>query len=324
MAAQQVELKLEDLWQVAQIVRFLNQQDASKLTQGSTLKGILPVLLGGSIDAGGTFHAGQMGLGAITVPDMDTPSPQYGLNMDHSRALAVRSKDPYDWVPQGRTLIEDRFAALSWVQTVGAVALSNVRPYPGCLNCMRLTTGAVLNNQAQATLNLQRTADAFGRGLGGNLGRGDGPKIWFGILFKNTDANLGFMELGVQLYDQATRQDARFRVLYPSGQFMVQVPGGGYVNVGGVNTIDTTECWHWMGMELHYQSGGATLAYQMLRFDDWEVVLSPMQMANNVGAAGINRTTLEITATNNAAAVEICDVGFVLYKDLTRVSGLLG
>lgn len=299
--------------------------------EGAREKRVKPVLLMGHIDAGGTFHTGNVGLSARTIPDQDTASPDYALTMDFPRRLNVYPSTWPDWTPTGRTLFEDKFNnTISWVQAQGTVAYSNVRPYPGCGNCMRLTTAAGAGQIAQATLQHMRLADAFGRGAGGSR-QGDGPKIYYEILFKVTDTNMFSMEIGVQLADQQNLMVARLKYI-PSipdlqyfnlaGTYSTVIGGAGYAT-------PTTEGWHRLGMELHYQSGSATLLYVKARLDDIDINMGSAATnyirANNAGAAATNYSVMEVTATNNnAGAAEVADVGYVILKDLTNVRAILG
>lgn len=328
MAAQIVRLSVSQLAQLGQLNRYFNGKDFSALANGAELESGLPIFHSGSIDAGGVYRAGQLGIATKPTADFDlTTGQQIALMSDSARNLNVRPATYLDWVPNGRLVFEDRFQnAISWVQAVGTVAYSAVRPYPGNPNCMRMTTGAVAGNQAQATLGLFRIADAQNRGFLGAL-QGDGPKIWYGVLFKNVDANLGFIELGVQLFDGVSQTAARTRLLFPSGQ--LQVFDGAQNSVGTPVALDTSERWHWLGMELHYQSGASTafssnVAYSRLRIDDTVVDFTPYFRAATIGAAAFSGSLLEITVQNNAAAAEVCDIGYVQLKDLTNVRNLLG
>ncbi len=315
VAAQQVELQINEIWRIAELVRLFNEVDAQGLTKGSKLQGFLPVIIGGGIDASGVFHSGRVGIDGLTIPDQDSKNVSRALMADHARRLVVQDTRWWDWTPSGRIVLEDRFGgSLAWTASgTGTIALNTTRPYPGNTNNLGLSP--LLNATETATIQLFRLADAFGRP--------NGPKIYFEVWFKIRDANANFFEIGLQLNDGVRQMIARIRHAIPSGITTVLDSAGGQTVIGSTYLIPTSEGWHRIAMELFYQSGAATLQYVSGRIDDQDINAANIPALNNA-AATTNFTLVELTADSVAGAGTTIDVGLVLIKDLTNVRAIIG
>src|SRR5438445_135440 len=307
-----------------QALKYL--QGMYKIPEGGDIA-VTPVIIVGTLGNDGIVHAGP----SLTGRSIPGSADVLGI-MSHSRKLNVVDQRWYDWIPEGRTVMEDRMQnAISWIQgAAGTIAYSSVRPYPGNPNVLNLLTSAGASTQANALWKTMRIADGFGDP--------DGPKNWFGVLFRMNDVNTAFIELGIQNDDAQRKMVGRVRLLLPSGQPQILDSAGNTKSLNDATTpsfgtwsrggnayaLSTSTQWHWFGVEYLYQSGGASLKYVRIRLDDVTWDSGPYADAQNFGASTVNETLLEITTQNNAAVASSVDIGYVVLKDLVRVRGILG
>jgi hypothetical protein len=144
----------------------------------------------------------------------------------------------------GRVYWQDDFEAYTsivtekWIQTSGTISLDTSRPFRG-KSCMKLTTGAVLGNDAQADKLLGALP----------LGR-LGWELWF--LSQSGVANINNLSFGFYLYDGAYVHDAEVKWLGTVGTLQEKWQyinsEGNYVDVsGGAQKIDVASAyavWH--------------------------------------------------------------------------------
>ena len=329
-----------DLARLADVLAYLSERNA-RLSGG--VPEIVPTVLGGSIDPGGFFHTGSVGVMGESIPDQRP----YKVLLDHTRRVLVRNIEAVEqaWdYPFGRILWYDDFenanASNIWTATtfVGAAPATNAR---GAVNAhygnagWRVTSNAAPadGDQAGARAFFMNNADV---GAGGSPGRQQlvFVGIWFNpsaqsatrraiLRFGTDDATTRF-DAGVAFNvetDDAASNTVEF--LNTAGAFTgISTPtwtvSGTYELRPGGAGGSTNNAWHKMAMILEVkQNPSPYLRYRAIRFDDLIAKPTGTIDGQTVASDGRRQCRAEFAREQDDTAQGTMDFDDFILADLT-------
>ncbi len=308
------QIQLANLGQLLESFRIKKKLD---------LTGVYPI---GTMDQAGIFHLGAFGQYANSVPD----NQGYDMTMDHARRLRVSGFEPW-WSnnPAGRVLHMDDFEnsivsnyAEAGSPAAGTLAIGATKGHSGIhnLTVASRAAGAAAGDLGTARKPMLRAAD---QGFNRN------PTVFAAVFFNpNASAAWRSVWLRVNLRDAAREFNASVRYHRRQGgadSFALEYldSAGTYQSTGITYPMDDTDLWHLLVVELAYkQQPGPYLNYVSARIDDaiWEPTARPA--AQNVGAATINWTAVDMTVETDAAATATMLFDDFMVADLSRLGGL--
>ena len=328
-----------DLAKLADILAYLSERDA-RLAGG--VPEIVPTLVGGSIDPGGRFHTGAVGMMAESIPDQRP----YKVLMDHSRRVLTRDHGVAWDHPFGRILYAEDFEQVGqtgiWSATtfVGAAPATNARSttnaHYGAAG-WRVTSNAVPADadQAGARAFFMNNADV---GASGSPGRQQlvFVGIWWAPSASSTHRS-AILRFGTD--DATSRFDAGVRFSIETddaAQNSIQFldSAGAFTNVGAASGwnaegspyelrpsgigVSPNFAWHKMAIILEVkQSPAAYLRYRAVRFDDF--IAKPIGTINgqSVASDGRRQCRAEFAREQDDAVQGTMDFDDFILADLT-------